>query len=115
MPSSPLLSSEGLPAFRMAIRFNVADTRRRRFIRRINLRNVDTLAYRFFSDLTMRSVVQIRRRGVHMIAISKSFTEVVSRIGSLLTSGGYHVTQRADWSPYLGHVPYFAPKAERRK
>ncbi len=37
-------------------------------------------------------------------------TRLASRLASMVPQSDTHVQDRSDWTPYLGHVPYFAPK-----
>lgn len=45
-----------------------------------------------------------------MNTLSQVLSDAVARIGSRRNAGSMHVTDRPNWTPYLGHVPYFAPK-----
>ena len=47
-----------------------------------------------------------------MNAISKLFS---SKNKTDNRNESRHVTQRSDWCPYLGHVPYFAPKRTKSR
>lgn len=40
--------------------------------------------------------------------------KAIARLGSTLTHEDVPLVQRPDTCPYLGHVPYFAPKLDKR-